>query len=230
MQLADIGPEAIDLVIFDCDGVLIDSEVLSATVLIEAAAALGIDFDMDYVRRHFLGRSFPTVAATIRADYGRALPQGFEASYRETLLERFETDLRTTRGIEAVLTALDRPACVATSSSPPRVARSLEITGLARHFGPRVFTASQVARGKPAPDLFLFAAAKMGAAPERSLVIEDSRPGLAAARAAGMVTMLYGGGSHSAGGDMDLPPGVIALDSWADFPPALLRAARGSAA
>lgn len=217
-----IAAGAVDLVIFDCDGVLIDSEILSARVLIEQAAALGIHFDVDYVRRHFLGRSFPTVARTIREDFDRDLPADFEQRYRADLLARFETELRPTPGIAALLARVRPLTCVATSSSPPRAARSLAIAGLAAHFGPRVFTASQVTNGKPAPDLFLFAAASMGVEPERSVVIEDSRPGIAAARAAGCGLIVYAGGSHFGGEALELPDGVMSIDDWQEFPAELL--------
>lgn len=206
----------IALVIFDCDGVLIDSEVISATVLIEEAAAEGVTLTRDYVRDHFLGRSFPTVAATIRTEFGVPLPGDFEARYRARLLERFETGLRLTPGILGVLERLAVPRCVATSSSPPRLARSLAISGLDPWF-PHRFTASEVARGKPAPDLFLHAAARMGAAPAECLVIEDSRPGIEAARAAGMQAALYTGGSHMGGKGFDTGGDVVPFDDWADF-------------
>lgn len=209
---------AIDLIIFDCDGVLIDSEILSADVLIDELAKIGVVIDRAYVRRHFLGRSFPTVAQTLRDGHAPDLPDDFETRYRSALLRRFETDLRTTRGIEAVLEALTLPVCVATSSSPPRVRRSLEITGLARFFGEHVFTASQVAKGKPEPDLFLFAASQMGVPPHRTLVIEDSMPGLIGACASGARVLAYCGGGHMAGhvDESSLP--APAFSSWTDFP------------
>jgi HAD superfamily hydrolase (TIGR01509 family) len=204
------------LVIFDCDGVLIDSEVISASVLIEEAAAVGIRLSREYVRDHFLGRSFPTVAATIRAEFGVPLPEDFEARYRATLLERFETGLRLTPGLMEVLPRLVVPRCLATSSSPPRLARSLSITGLDAWF-PHRFTASEVKRGKPAPDLFLLAAARMGVAPENCLVIEDSRPGILAAQAAGMQPALYTGGSHMGGIGFDTGAPLVPFDDWARF-------------
>lgn len=213
-----------DLVIFDCDGVLIDSEVISARVLVEVAAEAGIAFDADYVAEHFLGRSFPTVARTIRDSFGRDLPPDFEEQYRTRLLARFESELRPTPGILPVLRRLAVPACVATSSSPPRAARSLQIAGLDRLL-PQVFTASLVPRGKPAPDLFLHAARAMGAAPARCLVLEDSRPGIEAARAAGMAVALYAGGAHMRGRRFADPPPHV-LESWPDFAaafPGLLR-------
>lgn len=209
-------PPPIALVIFDCDGVLIDSEVISASVLIEEAAAVGIPLTRDHVRDHFLGRSFPTVAATIRSEFGRTLPEDFEARYRATLLERFETGLRLTPGVLDVLVRLAVPRCVATSSSPPRLARSLAISGLEPWFAHR-FTASEVARGKPAPDLFLHAAARMGVDPAACLVIEDSRPGIEAAQAAGMQAALYTGASHMGGKGFDTGPDVVPFDDWARF-------------
>ncbi|MBC7140624.1 MAG: HAD family hydrolase [Rhodobacteraceae bacterium] len=212
-----------DLVIFDCDGVLVDSEPISAAVLIAELARLGLAITPDYVRDHCLGRSFPTVARGIREAFAIALPEDFEQRYRSSLLARFATELRPTAGISALLARLRPARCVATSSSPQRVARSLEIAGLAATFGPDVFTASQVARGKPAPDLFLFAAERMRADPSRTLVIEDSRPGVEAAQAAGMRVLVYTGGGHRPAP----PPGVGSFDNWRDFPQVLLTAGEG---
>ncbi len=214
--------EPVDLVIFDCDGVLVDSELLSAEVLIGELAALDIAIDRGYVREHFLGRSFPTVARLIAATFERVLPEDFEARYRAALLRRFETELRPTPGVAQLLARLACAACVATSSSPPRVRNALQVTDLARFFGPNVFTASQVAHGKPAPDLFLFAAARMQVPPPRVLVIEDSRPGVIAAQAAGMQVMRYSGGAHLADHVPDPHDAVSSFDSWADFPQNLL--------
>ena len=185
-----------DLVIFDCDGVLIDSEIISARMLVEALAAKGVTIDMDYVGRHFLGRSYPTVMATIRQDFGLDLDAAFEEQYRARLLAAFETGLRVMPGVRAVLEALPRRWCVATSSSPRRVERSLQIAGLSDLTAGRVYTASMVARGKPAPDLFLHVAAAEGVAPGRCLVIEDSLNGVRAGLAAGMEVWRFTGGSH----------------------------------
>jgi HAD superfamily hydrolase (TIGR01509 family) len=207
-----------DLIIFDCDGVLIDSEMLSADALIAELAVLGVAVDRAYVRMHFLGRSFPTVAQSIRESFRLPLPDDFEARYRSRLLARFEADLRPTTGIEALLETLAIAKCVATSSSPQRVARSLQISGLDRFFGASVFTASQVAKGKPAPDLFLFAAAQMGADPARTLVIEDSRPGVEAALAAAMPVLIYAGGQHMRDHRFETSAPVAVFDNWADFP------------
>ncbi len=191
-------PPAIALVIFDCDGVLIDSESLSTAVLVDMLRARGIAIDRDHVLAHFIGHPYPVVAGKIAALSGAPLPEGFEQEYRAALLARFEAELKPVPGIEAVLDALAVPFCAATSSAPERVRRSLAIAGLAARFGARVYTVSMVARVKPAPDLFLLAAARMGVAPEACLVIEDSPLGIAAARAAGMRVWQFSGGSHFA--------------------------------
>jgi HAD superfamily hydrolase (TIGR01509 family) len=209
-----------DLVIFDCDGVLIDSEIISARMLVQELARLGVVIDLPYVARHFLGRSYPTVMATIRREFGLDLAPSFEEAYREELLAAFRRELTVMPGVTGVLDALAVPWCVATSSSPRRAEMSLELAGLRDRVGERLFTASQVANGKPAPDLFLFAAARMGVAPDRALVIEDSLTGLRAAQAAGMQVWQFTGGSHfrvpGSAADPDPPP-ARRFDDFADF-------------
>ena len=186
----------IDLVIFDCDGVLIDSEIISAQMLVAELAGLGVAIDLPYVARHFLGRSYPTVMKVIRAEFGVELSAAFEEQYRQRLLAAFEARLAVMPGAAAVLAGMARPWCVATSSSQARAERSLAIAGLAGLVGDRLFTAGMVANGKPAPDLFLLAAARMGAEPARCLVVEDSLNGIRAAHAAGMRVWRFTGGSH----------------------------------
>lgn len=211
----------LDLVIFDCDGVLVDSEILSADTLIHELKLIGIEIDRDYVRTHCLGRSFPTVAKSLAKNFDTVLPADFEQRYRANLLARFETELCVTDGIFDAIKATQAAGlktCVATSSSPPRVARTLGVTGLAPLFGPNVFTASQVEHGKPAPDLFLFAAKQMGALPSRTLVIEDSLPGLEAGSAAQMHVLAYAGASHLKGLRLAQPSHVRSFDKWEDFP------------
>lgn len=209
-----------ELIIFDCDGVLIDSEIISARMLVAALAERGVSIDLAYVSRHFLGRSYPTVMATIRRDFGLDLPPAFEEEYRERLLDGFRRELRVMPHVTEVLAALAPAYCVATSSSPRRAEISLTLTGLWPRVRGRLFTASQVARGKPAPDLFLHAAACMGADPARCLVIEDSLTGIAAGLAAGMAVWRFTGGSHMAGGDAHEPPEAMPhmrFASFADF-------------
>ena len=205
------------LVIFDCDGVLIDSEVISATMLIAELKGYGVEIDREFVSRQFLGRSYPVVMKEVRETFGINLPEQFEADYRARLLAAFERDLKIMPGVADTIAKLGVPSCVATSSSPERVSRSLQQVALAEVFGPRVFTASQVARGKPAPDLFLFTAARMGVAPEHCLVIEDSLNGVRAGLAAGMEVWRFTGGSHLQGLDPSAPSDAVAHRQLASF-------------
>jgi len=199
------------LVIFDCDGVLIDSELISATVLVEQLRLHGVNADLAYVFRDCLGRSFPAVADNVARFSGRPLPADFESQYRSALLRSFETGLRPMPGVVEVLDSLRIPYCVATGSATERATRSIAIAGLGDLVRDRLFTASMVERGKPAPDLFLLAAEKMKAAPEQCLVIEDSVLGVLAARAAGMQVWRFTGGSHFAAG-YSVAPGAVKAD------------------
>jgi len=193
-------PRPFDLVIFDCDGVLVDSETISASTLADNLARIGFPVDLNYVNEYYLGRSF----AVIKADYvrrtGRPLPREFADAWYADLFAAFRQDLKPIAGIVDVLRRLAIPKCVASSSAPARLALSLEVTGLAPLCGADVFDASMVSRGKPAPDLFLYCARRMGAVPRRTLVVEDSVTGIAAAVAAGMTAWGFVGGSHYAGG------------------------------
>lgn len=211
------GPPMIDLVIFDCDGVLIDSEVISARMLIAELQIHGVSVSMEFVSRHFLGRSYPVVLKEIRDRYGVTLPEQFEADYRARLLSAFRSSLKIMPAVTGVIDALRRPYCVATSSSPERVTQSLALVGLTDRFGASVFTASRVEKGKPAPDLFLFSASQMGAEPARCLVIEDSLNGVRAGLAAGMQVWRFTGGSHLRGLDLSAPADATAHRSFDDF-------------
>ena len=217
MSLDELRPE---LVVFDCDGVLIDSEIISATTLLDLLAGQGLRIDLEHVQRNFLGRSFPTVAASIRSDFDLDLPPSFESDYRRILLESFREGLRPSEGIRSVLETLHVPYCVATSSSPERLHQSLKIAGLDRYFAGHAYTASEVERGKPAPDLFLHVAQREGVPPAACLVIEDSMPGVQAAEAAGMSVLRYIGGSHFDHVRSEIEKGEAEpamFDSWAEF-------------
>jgi HAD superfamily hydrolase (TIGR01509 family) len=208
------------LVIFDCDGVLIDSEVISARMLIAELAGYGVDMDMAFVSQHFLGRSYPAVLKEVRERWNVALPDRFEADYRARLLAAFSRELRVMPGAVEAIDALGCPYCLATSSSPERLRWSLDLTGLAALFQGRSFTASEVARGKPAPDLFLYAAARMAVDPARCLVIEDSLNGCRAGLAAGMEVWRFTGGSHLRGLDLTPPEDAAphaSFDRFADI-------------
>ena len=218
---------AIKCIIFDCDGVLIDSETISARIMIEELAREGIEIDFAHFQKNFLGRGFAKVAADIRANSGKVISDEFESRYRSKLMHAFTEDLQPMPGIYEVLDRLSLPCCVATSSSSARVEHSLKLTGLERYFGRNVFTASQVKNGKPAPDLFLFAAAQMGMPPSDCLVIEDSEMGLVAATHARMPVWHFTGGSHLKGGQRppkSRTPKMPTFDNWAEFPDLLARA------
>ncbi|GAB4064302.1 HAD family hydrolase [Ancylobacter sonchi] len=205
------------LIIFDCDGVLIDSEVLSARALIDELACHGVAVDMEFVARHFIGRAYQVILTEVREQFGVVLPASFEAEYRARLIAAFEGTLSPMPGAVETLEALDIPYCLATSSTPMRLAASLRIARLERFFAGRAFTASEVSRGKPAPDLFLHAATRMGAEPAACVVVEDSVAGLQAGVAAGMQVWHFTGGSHLALRAAVLPDDLRPERSFASF-------------
>jgi len=184
-----------DLVIFDCDGVLIDSEVLSCQCLVELLRRHDIALDLESAYTHFLGRS-SVVIVEHYTGLGRSLPAEFGAELQASIRDAFARSLTATPNVEKLLRSLDIAYCLASSSDLERIDFSLAMTGLRGLFEGRVFSADMVPEGKPAPDLFLYAAARMGARPERTLVIEDSVSGVQAAKAAGMRVWGFIGGSH----------------------------------
>jgi HAD superfamily hydrolase (TIGR01509 family) len=192
--------EDLDLIIFDCDGVLVDSEVLSCGCLVALLRTHEINIGLDAAFDMFLGRTTKSIIAHCQT-FGPKLPRGFAARLRACVREAFTASLRAIPGIEAVLRRLTTPYCVASSSDLERIRLCLELTGLAPFFAERIFTAQMVKRGKPAPDLFLRAASRLGADPRRVLVIEDSVSGVEAAKAAGMRVWGFVGASHYASRD-----------------------------
>jgi HAD superfamily hydrolase (TIGR01509 family) len=184
-----------DLIIFDCDGVLVDSEVLSCRCLSEVLAGHGISLGLDQALDLFLGRSMTAVLDHYKT-LGRLNPEQFSAELREEVRAAFLAALCPIEGVGSVLEGLQIPHCVASSSDVDRVSFSLSLTGLAPHFDRRLYTSQMVERGKPAPDLFLYAAERMRADPRRTLVIEDSVSGVTAGKAAGMTVWGFVGGSH----------------------------------
>jgi HAD superfamily hydrolase (TIGR01509 family) len=194
-------PTTFDLIIFDCDGVLIDSELLSLECLSELLCQSGYPIDIAGVFDRFLGRSFSVVQQQYQAALGRPLDATFSALFLEALKQRFKVELRPMAGVEEVIAGLKTRACVASSSSRDRLSFSLKIAQLDDTFAGRTYSSDAVARGKPAPDLFLHAAAAMQADAARTLVIEDSVNGVLAGKAAGMTVWGFIGGSHYAGRD-----------------------------
>ena len=189
------------LAIFDCDGVLVDSELIALACTRSAFRDLGIELSATEVSDLFLGMSAQSMPAIAERALGAPLPEGFQERLARDTLLAFERELRGMEGIAEALSGLGAKVCVASSSSPERLQASLRIVGYARLFSPNIFSAAEVRRGKPEPDLFLHAASRMGVAPESCLVIEDSAPGVTAARRAGMVVFGFVGGAHAKGED-----------------------------
>lgn len=179
----------VDLVIFDCDGVLVDSEPISVRVGTAALRRLGWSIDEAEYAERFVGCSNEYWAEQV----GETPPGWWEQVYDE-YATAINAELCTVEGIEAALDQLTLPFCVASNGRHSSIRRSLELTGLADRFAGRVFSAEDVTQGKPAPDLFLHAAATMGTAPERCVVVEDSPFGVMAAVSAGMRCLAYAGG------------------------------------
>jgi HAD superfamily hydrolase (TIGR01509 family) len=188
-----VGP----LVIFDCDGVLVDSEPVSVRVLVDALRRRGVDMEEAEAYRRFLGRSLATVTSTMRDEFGIEADHMFLEDMRHDLYLRFRAELKPVSGIAETLDGLRLRRCVASSSQPERIRLSLTLTDLIDRFEPNIFSAAMVANGKPAPDLFLHAAAEMGVAPQDCIVIEDSPAGIEAGHRAGMAVFAFVGGSHA---------------------------------
>jgi len=185
------------LLIFDCDGVLVDSEVIAHETLRELMATLGRPMTIDEMIREFAGKSLADTVATAERLLGRPIPEEVGREFGQRLLDRFRRELKPIPGVRAAILALPYRRCVASSSSPERLQLSLAVTGLAPLFGEHVFSAVAVANGKPAPDLYLLAAHTLGEAPERCIVIEDTVRGVAAGRAAGMRVIGFAGAAHA---------------------------------
>jgi HAD superfamily hydrolase (TIGR01509 family) len=192
-----------DLIIFDCDGVLVDSEVISCRAHAETLTRHGFPITSEQVFDRFLGRSSRQAHIEVEAELGRSLPDDFNTQLQEELYRSFEATLQAVPYIDQALDAITQAVCVASSGSQERMRVSLGCAGLYDRFAPNIFSATQVAHGKPAPDLFLFAAEQMGTAPERCLVVEDSIPGITGAVAAGMTVLGFHGGSHCRPGYAD---------------------------
>ncbi|WP_284262556.1 HAD family hydrolase [Roseicyclus amphidinii] len=192
--------DARTLVIFDFDGVLVDSEVISLTTLRESLADFGAPMTEAQVRETFLGGSIRQINAFLKTVATPAYrPEDFEARWYATLFARFRAELQVMPGVTALLDHLDAQGhgyCIASGGSMERLGVALSVTGLASRFGDRVYSVDLVARGKPAPDIFLHAANEMEVQPDRCIVIEDSPAGVQAARAAGMRALGFTGGSH----------------------------------
>jgi len=210
-----------DLIIFDCDGVLVDSEALACVVHAEVLTEYGYTITAAQVHERFLGRSAREARLEVESELGRVLPDTYTVQLRATIDRVFGEKLTPVPYIAETLGRLSQRTCVASSGTPTRIRSSLGTTELIDYFAPNLFSAMQVERGKPAPDLFLFAAAQMNTPPARCLVIEDSVPGVTGARAAGMAVIGFTGGSHCRPGDADrlrAAGATIVIDDMRDLP------------
>ncbi len=185
-----------DLVIFDNDGVLVDSEPIANRYLAELLGEYGLDVSWHDCVERYLGSTLTRVRELVEADLGRPIPADFEERYRSTVYPMLAAQVEVVPGVAAVLDALDEAGvatCVASSGLHQRIRMTLTRVGLIDRFGDRLFSAEDVGVGKPAPDLFLHAAATIGVAPVRCAVVEDAPAGIQAAAAAGMVSYGYTG-------------------------------------
>jgi len=177
------------LVIFDCDGVLVDSEPVANRTLGQMLRELGLDLTQAQIFEHFVGYSLPHCLRVIEGMLGHPAPDNFLRDLQARTFAAFKTELRAMPGIEQALDLLDAaglPYCVASSGDHEKMNTTLGITGLLPRFAGRIFSVTQVARGKPAPDVYLFAARQLGAEPTACVVVEDTPPGVQAGAAAGM--------------------------------------------
>jgi HAD superfamily hydrolase (TIGR01509 family) len=224
-----------DLLIFDFDGVVADSERLANQLLAEYLTGLGRPTTLEESMREFMGRRAEDVAAAAERWLGGAPRPTFTEDYRAYSRDRMRTEVGPVSGVGGFLEAHAHLArCVASSSSPPWLDHCVDKFGFRPHFGANLFSATLVANGKPAPDIFLFAASAMQVRPERTLVIEDSPAGVQGARAAGMTVVGFLGGSHIRDGDQarleaagahHLAADYAALTRWlaTGTPPAVTR-------
>src|SRR6187549_75847 len=178
-----------ELVIFDCDGVLVDSDRISLRIQAERISALGLEMSYEECVRDFLGLGMPATLRILAERLGQPVPEGWEAELDEAVREGFRRELTPVPGIVQALEGIELPVCVASSGSHEKMRLTLGLTGLWDRFAGRIFSADEVKRGKPAPDLFLHAASRMSTRPERCIVVEDSPFGVAGAKAAGMTAL-----------------------------------------
>jgi len=184
-------------IIFDFDGVIADSEMLANLVLADELTRLGLPTTLEESYARYVGTRWDEMIARIEAGLGGPVPEAWGDHLSDTMMARFRSDLAEVPGAGAFIAALgERPRGIASSSSPARLALCLEVLGLGAAFGPHVFSAELVTRGKPHPDIFLLAAERLAAPPSACLVIEDSPSGVTAAKAAGMTVIGLLAGAH----------------------------------
>ncbi|MGH2969800.1 MAG: HAD family hydrolase [Solirubrobacteraceae bacterium] len=206
---------AFELVILDCDGVLVDSEPISNRILAERLTAIGLPTTVEQSMRDYMGRSWKSNLELIERRLGAPPPAGFAERYHGELFAAFERELRPVPGVAAALDRIALPQCVASSGAHDRIRAALRAGGLLERFDGRIFSAADVEHGKPAPDLFRHTARRMGAEPARCVVVEDSPAGARAGRAAGMTVLGYA--ELTAAGELEAE-GALAFGSMAELP------------
>ncbi|WP_421996282.1 HAD family hydrolase [Reyranella sp.] len=212
------------LIIFDCDGVLVDSELLEHGVDAQLLGRFGCHADAHALMHRFVGIARTDMYDVVFAELGREVPAGLLEEREQLVWRLCRQDLRAIPDVAATLESLrGRPKCVASSSLPDKLAMKLEATGLAPHFAPHIFSTARVERGKPAPDIYLHAADAVGHAAADCIVVEDSPHGVAGARAAGMVAIGFAGGSHATAAlsrALSDAGAALVIDRMADLPAA----------
>ena len=185
-----------DLVIFDCDGVLVDSERITNSVFAEMLNEMGLPVTLEDMFDTFVGKSMATCLEIIQQKLGKPVPDNFVIEYRQRTNKALEENLKPVKGIHEVLAKLKLPCCVASNGVQEMIRIKLGITGLSRYFEKKIFSITEVARGKPYPDIFLYAAKKMEVHPKRCVVVEDTPTGVKAGFTAGMTVFGYAEISH----------------------------------
>lgn len=185
-------------IIYDCDGTLIDSEHIAGSVCAEALTRVGWPITMRAFNARFNGVPVKAVWETLRAEIPFELPEGFNAAINAEIYRRYQTELTVIPGVVEAVQAISGPRAVASSTGLERLKKNLDFTGLSPLFGAHIYSASQVARGKPAPDVFLYTASQLGLDPAHAIVIEDSVAGVVAALRAGMRAIGFIGACHGA--------------------------------
>ncbi len=212
-----------ELVIFDCDGVLVDSDRISLRIQAERISALGLEMTYEDCVREFLGLGMEATLRILAERLGRPVPEGWAAELDAAVREGFRHELNPVPGIIEALDEIELPTCVASSGSHEKMRLTLGLTGLWNRFTGRIFSVDEVQRGKPAPDLFLHAAARMSTPPDRCIVVEDSPFGVAGAKAAGMTALGFAAATLS----NRLSAADVVFATMADLPGLVADTGRG---
>lgn len=183
--------DKVKLVIFDCDGVLIDSERIANTILLEMLNELGLFLTLEEVFDIFVGASMSICLEIVKNMLGKSPPENLASEFEQRTMQAFSTDLQPVQGIHDVLSKLNLPYCVASNSNHTWINQALIATDLLPYFSGKIFSATAVARSKPYPDVFLYAVEKMGFYPHECVVIEDTPIGVRAGVDAGMTVFGY---------------------------------------